>query len=228
MVIKLFSGLLILTLANCNNHNEHAVIAIPDSSKISQKNITATRKENSCKTEIICDSVYKNKGYKLTLSVFDTTNDDETIPNTLFTLSKLTNGQYLPIYSDSVFNKIPQIKFADFNADNVKDILVQNISDVRSNWTYHLYLIDTVRNKLKKIKGFEEIKNPAYIKDYDLVDNYVMSGENYTSFYKIQGDSVKDFNIVIYDNQNDVAGNKYRYAFENAFRQITRKEKNNR
>ena len=70
-----------------------------------------------------------------------------------------TNGQYVPIFSDSIFNTVQEVGFTDFNNDGIKDILVQNISDVRSNWTYYLYLVDTAQNKLKKIKGFEEIKN---------------------------------------------------------------------
>jgi len=49
------------------------------------------------------------------------------------------------------------------------------------------------------IKGFEEIKNPSYIPNHNLIDNYVNSGKNWTSFYKIQGDSIKDFDIVVYD-----------------------------
>jgi hypothetical protein len=183
-------------------------------------------KENFENTEIICDTVYKNKGYKLTLSVFDTTNDDETIPNTLFTLSKLTDGHYLPIYSDSIFNKFQEIHFADFNNDKVKDILVESISDVRSNSTYYLYLVDTTNDKLKKIKGFEEIKNPRYLPQYDLIDNYVMSGKIWTSFYKINGDSIKDLDIVIYDDQTD--NGNYERDYKKTIHSIMIKEKNNR
>lgn len=151
--------------------------------------------------EIACDTVYPNKGYKITLFVSSPMNNDETIPNTLFTFSKLTNGKYLPIFSDSIFSKVQKVRFEDFNIDKIKDILVQNDSDARSNWTYHLYLVDTVQNRLRKIKGFEEIKNPKYLPQYNLIDNYVLSGRNWTSFYKILGDTIKDFNIVIYDNQ---------------------------
>jgi hypothetical protein len=203
MTVKLFFAFLIFSLTNCSNNSPHSVPVQGDTLKNFERAATPSLKESFEKTEILCDTVYKNKGYKLTLTLFDTTNEDETIPNTLFTLSKLTNGQYLPIYSDSIFNKVQEVRFADFNNDGVRDILVQNISDVRSNWTYYLYLVDTVQNKLKKIKGFEEIKNPNYLPKYNLIDNYVMSGEIWTSFYKIIGDSIKDFNIVIYDNQTD-------------------------
>jgi len=224
--MKLFLVLLIFVLTNCNNNSQHSVPVQGDSSKDLEKAVTPSEKESFEKTEIVCDTVYKNKGYKLTLTLFDTTNEDETIPNTLFTLSKLTNGQYLPIYSDSIFNKVQEIHFADFNNDNVKDILVQNFSDVRSNWTYYLYLVDTAQDRLKRIKGFEEIKNPNYLPQYNLIDNYVMSGQIWTSFYKIKGDSIKDFDIVIYDNQTD--DGSYNRDCKKAIKSILTKEKNNR
>ena len=226
MTMKFFLAFLIFTLTNCSNNSQHSLTVQSDSLKNLVKAVTPIVKESFEKIEIICDTVYKNKGYKLTLTLFDTTNEDETIPNTLFTLSMLTNGQYLPIYSDSIFNKVQEIHFTDFNNDKVKDILVQNFSDVRSNWTYYLYLVDTTQNKLKKIKGFEEIKNPNYVPQYNLIDNYVISGQIWTSFYKIKGDSVKDFDIVIYDDQTD-DGN-YEREYKKAINSIMTKEKNNR
>lgn len=223
--MKFILVFLIFSLTNCANNTHHSASAQVDSSSNLVKTVV-NKKENFEKTEIVCDTVYKNKNYKLTLTLFDTTNEDETIPNTLFTLSKLTNGQYLPIYSDSVFNTVQEIHFADFNNDKVKDILVQNISDVRSNWTYYLYLVDTAQNKLKKIKGFEEIKNPNYLPQYNLIDNYVMSAQIWTSFYKIKGDSIKDFDIEIYDNQTD--DGSYDRDYKKAIKSILTKEKNNR
>jgi hypothetical protein len=119
-----------------------------------------------------------------------------------------------------------KVQFADFNGDNVKDILVQNVSDVRSNQTYYLYLVDTTYGRLTKIKGFEEIKNPDYVSKYNLIDNYVMSGKDRTSFYKIQSDTIKDFDIVIYDDHLD--DGIYDRDYKNAIKKILRNEKNNR
>lgn len=178
-----------------------------------------TWKENHLETtEIICDTVYKNKGYKITLRRFNEDDQDETVPNSLFVFSKLTNGKYLPLFTDSIFNRVQDIQFADFNNDKVRDILVQNFSDVRSNWTYYLYLVDTAHNRLKKIKGFSAIKSPHYLPQYNLIDNYVMSGRIWTSFYKIQGDTVRDFGIVIYDDQKD--DNSYGRAYRKAIKSI--------
>jgi len=171
---------------------------------------------------IHCDSIYPDKNYQITLAVIGSTNEDENIPNTLLTVSRLSGGKYMPIFSDSVFSKTRTVEFADFNNDKVPDILVQHISDVRSNQTYHLYLIDTALNKLKKIKGFEAIKNPTYLPQYKLVSNYVMSGKIWTSFYKIKGDSIKDFGIVIYDNQTD--DGSYDRDYKKAIRSILKEE----
>ncbi|MGN6353315.1 MAG: XAC2610-related protein [Parafilimonas sp.] len=221
MAMKFFLALLIFTLTDCTNNGQQYISVQDGSSKKLEK--TPDKEESFGKTEIVCDTVYKNKGYKITLTLFDTANEGEATPNTLFTFSKQTNKEYVPFFSDSIFNNVQEVHFADFNNDGIKDILVQNISDVRINWTYYLYLVDTLQNKLKKIKGFEEIKNPNYLPQYNLIDNYVMSGQNWTSFYKIEDDSIKDFKIIIYDNQTK--DGSYRRGHEKAIQSILTKEK---
>ncbi|MFY7845990.1 XAC2610-related protein [Chryseobacterium gambrini] len=94
-------------------------------------------------------------------------------------------------------------EFQDYNGDGIKDILIQNISDVRSNWTYYLYLMDLKHDRLTKIKNFNQIKNPHYLPEYNLIDNEVMSGRNWTSFYQIRKDTIFDFGYVIYDGEDD-------------------------
>ncbi len=172
---------------------------------------------------IHCNSIYPNTNYRITLAVIDSINKDENTSNVLFTVSRLSGEQYETIFSDSVFSQTREVEFADFNNDKVPDILVQNISDVRSNQTYYLYLVDTAQNKLKKIKGFEAIKNPTYLPQYNLVANYVMSGQIWTSFYTIQDDTVKDSGIVIYDNQTD--DGSYERDYKKAIRIILKKER---
>lgn len=171
---------------------------------------------------VACDSIYLNKNYHVTLATLDSTNEDDSTPNTLFSVSRLSGKQYLQVFSDSIFSKTGNVEFADFNNDHIPDILVQNISDVRSNWTYYLYLVDTINNRIKKIEGFEGIKNPVYLPQYDLISNYVMSGKTWTSFYKIHGDTIKDFDIVIYDNQaND---SSYDRDYRKAIQSILKRE----
>jgi hypothetical protein len=95
------------------------------------------------------------------------------------------------------------MKFIDYSSDGIKDILIQNSSDARSNWTFYLYVFDPSTGEIKKIQGFEFIKNPSYVSQFDLIDNLVMSGRNWTSFFKISGDTIIDFDIVLYDTPSE-------------------------
>lgn len=150
--------------------------------------------------KINCDSIYTEKGYSVSLE-FDP--KDEIILNVLFTFSKKINGKEKIIHQEKLHSQFQNVEFIDFNGDGIKDILVENISDVRSNLTYNLFIIDFKNQKLRKIEGFEEIKNPNYLEKYDLIDCLVMSGRNWTSFYKIEGNKIKNFGYVIKDGEDE-------------------------
>ena len=214
-------------MTSCSNGRQQNIRATNDSLKTTNS-ISLESQKKIDTLEIICDSVYKNKGYKLTLRTFDTANIYETKPNTIFALCKLINGHYSEIFRDTIFNEVQEVQFEDYNNDKVKDILVQNFSDVRSNWSYNLYLVDTTNDKLKRIKGFEEIKVPVYNSKYDLIENYVLSGRNWTSFYKIKSDSILDYGITIYDGEDDNGKTTYDKGYKKAIKIILAKEKNNR
>jgi hypothetical protein len=175
--------------------------------------------------ETLCDSIYGDKGYKIVQQYFQRERGIDGIDtifdnNMIFQL--FSNSEI--IYQDTLFSFVGIIDFRDFNGDNLKDILIQNISDVRSNWTYYLLIVDTLQNKVKKITGFEEIKNPNYLPQYNLIDNYVMSGTNWTSFYEIQNDTIRDFNIVIYDDLRDTS-TAYEDNYEKAIKKILKQKK---
>lgn len=150
--------------------------------------------------KINCDSIYSQKGYLVSLE-FDPKN--EIILNVLFTFSNKINGKEKIIYQEKLHSQFQNVEFIDFNGDGIKDILVENISDVRSNLTYNLFIVDFKNQKLRKIEGFDEIKNPNYLAEYDLIDCMVMSGRNWTSFYKIEGHKVKDFGYVVEDGEDE-------------------------
>jgi len=228
MTSNLLFILILLTLNSCNNSGVQTKTSIADTSKKIDTTLDKKNKDDFETTEINCDTVYFGKGYKLTLKKFDSTNEDETKFNTVFSFQKSTNGQYSEIFRDSIFNKVQDVELEDFNNDKIKDILVQNFSDVRSNWTYYLYLVDTTHDSLKKIKGFEKIKNPSYVSKYDLIDNYVVSGTNWTSFYKITGDTIFDFEIVIYADPSLENDSKYDRDYKKAIKTILEREKSNR
>ena len=176
--------------------------------------------------EIVCDSIYKDRGYKIIQSYFPDGIDTINNNNSVFQLLRTKESKQIILYQDTIYSRTGEIAFRDFNNDGIKDILIQNISDVRSNWTYYLYLIDTISDRIKKIKGFEEIKNPNYLPQYDLVDNYVNSGQDWTSFYKIKGDTIKDYNIVIYDDHTDKG--TYDSDYKKAIQTILKNEKTSR
>lgn len=176
---------------------------------------------------ISCDTILPEKGYSVSLK-YDANNEswDETIPNILFTFSHDDKGNEKIIYQEKLFSQFKNVEFEDFNGDGVKDILVENISDVRSNLTYNLFLVDLKNEKLIKIEGFNEIKNPNYLSKYNLIDCMVMSGRNWTSFYKIENNKVIDFGYTIKMGE-DENGREYDYdkAYNKVLKSILKSEK---
>lgn len=150
--------------------------------------------------EVQTDSIYPSKNYVMSLHLFDSNiSEVDTIPNTLFII-KIGNEI---IFKDSIHNTYQELRFEDFNGDEVKDILIQNTSSARSVWTYTLFLVDTVQNKFKKIKNFENAPWPSYIPKHDLVESYALAGVNWIGFYKIQADTLRTFDIMIEDRLDE-------------------------
>ena len=177
--------------------------------------------------KINCDSIFNKKGYFATIN-YNAKDDnwDESRSNILFTFSQIVDGKEVIIHSEKLFSQFKNVEFIDFNGDGVKDILVENTSDVRSNLTYNLFLVNLKANKLVKIEGFNEIKNPNYIKKYDLIDCLVMSGRNWTSFYKISGNRVKDYGYTVKMGE-DEDGKDYEYDknYDRILNKILKSEK---
>jgi hypothetical protein len=165
---------------------------------------------------IYCDSIYKSAGYKLTLISDQSSIEDDALINSIFRFAKVVNGKEIEVFSDSIFSSSKVVKFEDFNNDKIKDILIQNVSDVRSNWTYYLYLVDMKVNKLTKVKGFEEIKNPRFNHKFNVIENYVNSGENWTEFYGIKDDSVFNYGITIHDEMDENGESNYESEYQKA------------
>lgn len=201
---RIFVFLVLIFIISCRKSSEIQKIVYSeiDSPQILKKDNFA--QDSIFENVIICDSVYQDKNYKIVLKHFSWENNyDKNDKNTVFVFCKKINGKYQELLRDSIESHGGVYEFQDFNGDNVKDILIQNISDVRSNWTYYLYLVDLKNDRLTKVKNFNQIKNPRYLPQYDLIDNEVMSGRNWTSFYQIKKDSVFDFKYVIYKGEDD-------------------------
>lgn len=148
--------------------------------------------------KVKCDSIYKGKGIQIKLETFDDEKDGYYgEKNSILVIEQNLKNRKSVILKDSIFSSVQEIKFADFNNDKMKDVLVQNISDVRSNWTYYLYLYNPKTNSFKRVKGFEEIKNPKYNSKDNIVESYVVSGQNWIGFYKIKNNIAVDLKIEI-------------------------------
>lgn len=209
-VIVVFFGLLSFMHLSCEKSKSETEIK---EEKIQQviKEVKAAVKEGSGSTytpgffkeyDKECDSLYPNKKYKISIKG-NFEKIDKNDHNSVFVFSQIKDGKTIEIFKDSIFIRYGGVEFKDFNNDNIEDILIQNDSDVRSNSTYNLYLVDLKKDKLKKIRGFNEIKNPHFLPKYNLIDNEVMSGRDWTSFYEIQGDTIKDFGYTLYWGEDE-------------------------
>jgi hypothetical protein len=168
--------------------------------------------------KIKCDSIYKGKGIQIKLETFDDEKDGYYgEKNSILMIEQNLKNRKSVIIKDSIFSSVQEIKFAHFNNDNIKDVLVQNISDVRSNWTYYLYLYNPKTNSFKRVKGFEEIKNPKYNSKENIIESYVVSGQNWIGFYKIKNNIAVDLKIEI-DN-----GEYFDRNYEKAIKKIKAK-----
>jgi hypothetical protein len=212
-----FILILFADMTSCNNAGNNNVTSDLDCLIASKNSLINKLNETA---EINCDSIYKNRGFSIKLISLVTTIESDTENMFIFLVNAHQGDQNSEIFRDTIQSTVQEVKFIDFNNDSVKDILIQNSSDVRSNWTYYLYIVDKNNDLIRKIKGFEAIKNPNYITKYDLIDNLVMSGRNWTSFYKINGDSILDFNIVIYDGEDENGNVTYDTEYKKAINKI--------
>lgn len=162
----------------------------------------------NCDTLVInCDSIYPEKNFILTLTRCDNPDSDVNLRNN--TSLKITRGNE-ELLTDRIMCAYLHVEFHDFNGDRVKDILVVNGTGARANTMYFLYIFDKQNDKFKRIKGFENIFNPTYIPDYNMIESYVLSGVNYICYYKIQGDSIFNPDLCVNDYLTDEDNEKSR------------------
>lgn len=154
---------------------------------------------------IDCEPIYPGKRYEVQLIQLKEIDPDCGEKNRLFKLIDKQNSKV--IMEDSILSVSGEIRFEDFNNDQVKDILIQNRSSARGNESYNLYLVDTTQNRLTKVKGFELVSQPTFHTKLNIVESYALSGRDWSAFYKIRKDTVIDLGYVIYWNEEDEDGN---------------------
>ena len=114
----------------------------------------------------------------------------------------------------------PGIGFKDFNNDNVKDIILFYYTGARANETYHLYVTDKRRQKLIRVKGFEELPNPMLDTTNNIITSIALSGTNYYSFYRIDAkNKLINLGHSFEENPNDSS------QYEKAIQQILKKNR---
>lgn len=166
-------------------------------------------------TIIECDAIYKNKGISIKIKNFEDESEGyDGEKNSILIINQKLNGKNSILVKDSIFSLVQKIKFQDFNNDKIKDILVQNISDVRSNWTYNLYLYHPKTNTFSKVIGFDKIKNPTYNSKYNLIESHVNSGTNWAAFYKIKNNKIHNYHIEITDDGSAKSEKEYKKAIK--------------
>jgi hypothetical protein len=76
-------------------------------------------------------------------------------------------------------------------------------------------LTDIKNRTLKKVKGFEEIKNPKLNQDLGIIESRVNSGTNYIEFYRLlNNDSIYKYDILVYDSMDGASEKSYKQARE--------------
>jgi hypothetical protein len=170
-------------------------------------------------TTVNADTIFNTKGFIVELEW--TSEDDYEKLNALLRIRK---GDEI-VYSDSMFSSMQEFIFTDINLDGERDILVQNISDARSNLTYNLYLVNTEINSFIKVPEFPKIKNPRLSEG--IIVSYVVSGTDYSIFYELtKENNIFQHDIVCYDDHTDSSFHAYRYVLDSL--KLRRKTYNNR
>lgn len=162
---------------------------------------------------INCDLVFSETCYYIRLLTYDSVLDNRY--NAVFVFGQVIGGGEERIYVDSLYSKAGQVSFMDINQDGTKDILIQHDSDVRSNWTYHLFLTDLQGRALNKVKGFDQVRNPRVNAGPGIIESRVSSGTNYIEFYKlVNKDSIFKYDIVVYDTLGEISNRNYKIALD--------------
>lgn len=71
-----------------------------------------------------------------------------------------------------------------------------------------------------EVIGFEEIKNPTYNAKYNIIESYIVSGEDWLFFYGIRKNKVFDYKIRVKDDH----GKNFDKEYIKAIKEIAAKK----
>ena len=184
MRLRLFKILFLLLLTSCvdrtsNNTANTASIPVAENSATALKDTTP----NTFDTTLF---PFSDSSYKLTLHVFGTNSYNEEKSNSTITFNHFYRDKTERIFQDSFYCMNALLDRRDFNNDKIKDVSFFYFTGARANPTYHLYLVDTIRHKLKYVKGFENLPNPTFDSIHNIISSSALYGQRVaTSFYRI-------------------------------------------
>ena len=172
---------LTLIIVSCSRHQEYKNDTI---AKFLEK------KENKYFKKCF---LFNDSSYIFTLTTIDTIDSYDINKRTaLVNLYHINSGHIDTLLNDSLFCRNSrmaepelQVGFVDFNFDGVKDIVLPAGTDPRENHGFHLYLVKNKTKSLHYVKGFEEIGNPESDSLNQLIESFVLSGQNFYKFYTI-------------------------------------------
>ncbi len=181
----MFKTLLLLLFASCVGKTSNTSETLKISNQLDSSDYV---KSDTAKITFDTTlSIFRDSSYKLTLHVFDINSYNQEKNNSTLTYSRMQADSVERIFQDSFYCMYPDISFKDFNNDNIKDVLVFYYTGGRANPTYHLYLVDTIKNALTYIKGFEDLPNPDLDSINNIITSVALAGqENIWSFYQIK------------------------------------------
>jgi hypothetical protein len=177
--------------------------------------VTSNAQEKKIKT--VTFKVFKDKNYKATFEYLEPLEDstDEHI-GTL----KLIFKNKKVLFREKVTFCQPTIELEDMNNDGVKDILILYESSARSNYHYHLYLVENKNKKLNRVKGFEELCNPV-LDNHNILVSTGRAGLTQFSFYRIlKTNKLVNLGHAFEDDEQEDNG-----KYDNAIKRILKHKK---
>jgi hypothetical protein len=138
--------------------------------------------------------VYPGQSFEMEISyIVDNLNEHINHFNSVVRFYKVDGVIRHLCLQDSIYYEAANVNFANMDSDTFKEFLVKRSTADKVNNYYDLYDFDFKNNTVKKIRHFQDIPNPSYLREFDLIKHRIYAGLTLTAFYKINADSVTSF-----------------------------------
>ena len=179
MVIYLLIPVLIVS---CNSLEKKTDAADESDRRIQIKEVPKRNRNSESDTSF---TVFNNENYWIEFTDMDSNTEEEHHLGVLKLLYQYDEQTTVVMYKDTLEFFMPVLKLQDFNEDGIQDLTILYNSSARSDWSYHLYLADSLNHTLHKVKGFEKICNPEMDLNNNIIKSIAHANVSYYSFYRI-------------------------------------------